>query len=117
MNGLEHYLLRDETAQTVGRWLRQLGAGRDVPDYGSTVWLAADRDVQIASCVRAAEAWRRSGLFLVDDLTDQVRRSRELALHHEQVEAEHFAVLARRIQAMANEPSYAVLAERRRVVA
>jgi hypothetical protein len=77
-HGLDRYLLSDWPAVMTRGWIDQLRAGRDVPEYGSREWLAADRGLQLASALIAAEAYRRQGLFLAQALEDELTASRAL---------------------------------------
>ncbi len=108
--GLDRYLLDDDTAQWASGFVHTLAAGRDVPPYGSAEWRAADWQTQVASAVRAAEAWRREALFLDQQVADEVAAYR---YWQEVGEAQAFAEVATRVRRMASTPTHAELVQRR----
>jgi hypothetical protein len=118
--GIRRFLLEDDTARWFTRCLEQLAAGRPVPAYGSTEWLAADRALQIAGALVAAEAYRRDGLFLPQALEDELAERRRRLDHEDAVAFADLAGrivafddLARRAASLAKGPTHAELAERR----
>lgn len=76
--GLDRHLLSDWPAVMNRGWIRQLAAGRDVPVYGSREWRAADRSLQVAAALIAAEAYRREHLFRPQALVDELAAARAL---------------------------------------
>jgi hypothetical protein len=107
---LKRYLLGDDPAQWAAGFVGTLAAGREVPEYGSPAWHAADSRLQVASAVRAGEAWRRAGLFLEQQVADELAAYR----YWQQVaEAESFAEVAEGVRAMADTPTHAELVQRR----
>lgn len=119
--GLDRHLLSDWPAVMNRGWIRQLAAGRVVPVYGSREWRAADRSLQVAAALVAAEAYRRAVLFRSQELADELAAARALL---EDTDARAFAELVDRLQhyerygaswwkQQANLPSHAELVERR----
>jgi hypothetical protein len=108
--GLGRYLLDDDPARWAAGFVRTRAAGRDVPAYGSPEWQAADWQVQVASAVRAAESWRREGLFLEQRVADELAAYR---YWQDVADAERFAEVAASVRRMASTPTHAQLAERR----
>jgi len=102
-----HHLIDDAPAQWARGFLRRLVGDAELPLYGSPEWEQSDWAVMVASAVRAAEAWRRDGLFLADDLSDELARSRDWLEEDERL---FFAAVCRRL---AKEPTHAELVERR----
>ena len=117
---LGRHLLDDDTARWMTRCVRQLAAGRNVPAYGSEEWQTAERGLQVAGALLAAEAYRRNNLFLADAVEDELAERRRWQDH---ADALAFAELAGRIvafdhiartaAALAKGPSHAELVERR----
>jgi hypothetical protein len=119
--GLDRYLLNDWPAVMTRGWINQLRAGRDVPEYGGREWFAADRSLQIASALVAAESYRRHLLFLPQVIEDELAASRALL---DDADTRAYAELADRVshydrygvewwKQQANLPTHADLLERR----
>lgn len=102
-----HRLVNDSPAQWARAFVRRLVGDAELPAYGSPEWEAADWSVMVASAVRAAEVWRRDGLFLADDLAAELERSRQWLDDDERA---FYAAVCRRL---AKEPTHAELTERR----
>jgi hypothetical protein len=107
---LARYLLDDDPAQWAAGFVVALAAGRDVPEYGSPEWHAADSRLQVASAVRAGEAWRRAGLFLEQQVADELAAYR---YWQEVADNTSFAEVAEGVRAMADTPTHAELVQRR----
>ncbi len=95
-------------------WARELIArAGDVvlPSYGSTAWQKAPPAVQVASCVRAAEAWRRER----DAHTIAAQLDAELEAEWRYAERDYagWHRVAHFIAETAYEPSHAELVRRR----
>lgn len=110
--GLGRFLLDDDVAAWARRTLADLTAGRSIPRYGSQTWRGADRRLQAAAAVRAAEAYRREEMYLSLALADA-----EAAEHWcaEAREAAEFRQIARGVRAMGSptRPTHAELVARR----
>ncbi len=118
--GLGRYLLDDDTARWFTRCRDQFAAGRTVPVYGSPEWLTADRAVQIAGALVAAEAYRRDVLFRPQALEDELAERRRWLDHEDAVAFAQLAGrvvafddLARRAASLAKGPTHAELVKRR----
>ncbi len=110
--GLERHLLDDAPAQWAASFVRTLAEGREVPAYGSPAWAALeDYRLQVASAVRAGEAWRRDGLFVDQALTDELAH---LRYRQDLLDAAEFVEIAHRVHDLARFPSHAELVQRRR---
>jgi hypothetical protein len=117
---LDRWLLDDEPAQWAAGFVDKLAAGTAVPVYGSPEWQAADWQVQVASAVRAAEAWRRESLYLPQSLEDELAARRALLDHADALafadlagRVVAFDDLARRAASLAKSPTLHELVERR----
>ena len=105
--GLNFYLHEDDVAVWLrGVLARLVPAGNEMPLDGSAAWHAAPDPVRLASALRAGEAWRRDGLYVVDDIvTEQAAQA--------EVEAQEWAELGAQVRRMADTPTHDELAARR----
>jgi hypothetical protein len=83
----------------------------ELPLYGGDEWSEAPEPVRLASAVRAAEAWRES----CDPHRLAVDVEAELEAHRRADERDYdgWRAIARRVRALANEPTHAELQQRR----
>lgn len=98
----------------VRRWgLLLMGqlAAEPIPEFGSAEWVAARGPVRLASAVRAGIAWAESA----DPHRLAVEVEAELAAYRaaEAGDVAEWRQVARRVRAMANEPTHAELVRRR----
>jgi hypothetical protein len=117
---LDRYLLDDDAARWAAGFVRKLAADTSVPVYGSAEWQAAGWPLQVASAVRAAEAWRRESLYLPQSLEDELAARRALVDHADALAFAELADrvvafddLARRAASLAQSPTLHELVERR----
>lgn len=107
---LDRWLLDDDVAQWVEGFLNKMAEGREIPAFGSDAWRTAEPRMQIASAVRAGEAWRRDHLLVPVVLADEMAAQR---YWQEAAEAAAFVDVAAKVRAMADSPTHAQLVERR----
>ena len=101
----------------VSAWLKEAagqlgGLGPDVPTYGSVGWTAAPGPLRLASALRAAEAWRRAGLFAAEDLADDLDAAAPEAQLDAADTAHSWGRLARWVADNRNAPSFGELQAR-----
>ena len=97
----------------VERWARQLmrAVSGPLPLYGSCDWEASLPAVRVASCVRAAETWRRESDPHV--IAARLDLELEVAWAYEERDYAVMRKVARMVQGMAGQPTHAELVERR----
>lgn len=103
----------DDVSDWLVSILRRLTADPALPLYGSQEWHAAPDPVRLASALRAAEAWRLQGLYLAQDVKDELAATRWV---EECRDAQEWAELGAWVRRMANSPTHAELVERRQQV-
>ena len=109
---LSRYLADDGPVTAwLGELAGRLGQDGDVPLYGSPGWDAADGPVRLRSMVRAAEAWRRAGLYAAQDLADEL----DAAVIEAQADDARWSRLAKWVADGRNDATYAELQARRGV--
>ena len=102
----------------VGRWLRAAADSLDtagpLPLYGDDDWNRADHQTRLASALRAAEAWRRAGLYAEADLADELDDAAPDAWADRADDDRSWSRLARWVSDTRNTPTNAELQARRR---
>ncbi len=109
--GLGRYLHQDEVTAWLHRVVARLvTTPGDVPVFGSAEWLTATDPVRLASALRAAEAWRRTGLYAAQDTADSLSAARWVQACEDAAE---WAQIAAQVRQMATSPTHTELAHRR----
>ena len=93
----------------VGVWLRAAADSLDtagpLPLFGSRDWDRADHQTRLASALRAAEAWRRAGLYVEADLADALDDDAPDAWADRADDDRAWSKLARWVSASRNAPT------------
>jgi len=101
----------------VARWLQaaadSLDTAESLPLYGGADWDRADHQTRLASALRAAEAWRRAGLYAEADLADELDDGAPDAWRDRADDDRSWSRLARWVADTRNTPTNAELQARR----